>query len=35
VPMHWGDIVGSAADVERLKKRIGPGIEVAALKPER
>ncbi len=34
VPMHWGDIVGSAQDVERLKQRVPKGVAVEVLKAE-
>jgi L-ascorbate metabolism protein UlaG (beta-lactamase superfamily) len=34
VPMHWGDIVGTAEDVERLRKLMPAGVELAVLKPE-
>jgi L-ascorbate metabolism protein UlaG (beta-lactamase superfamily) len=34
VPMHWGDIVGTQADVERLRQLMPSGIELIVLKPE-
>lgn len=34
VPMHWGDVVGSARDVERFKQRVPKGVTVEVLKAE-
>lgn len=34
VPMHWGDLVGSAQDVERFKQRVPKGVSVEVLKAE-
>ena len=35
VPMHWGDIVGSQADVKRFQKLLPPDVELQVLDPER
>jgi len=35
IPMHWGDIVGSQRDVDRLTQRAPAGVKVVALDPER
>lgn len=34
VPMHWGDVVGSAQDVERFKQRVPKSVAVEVLKAE-
>ena len=35
VPMHWGDIVGRQADVERFRRQAPEGVRVEVLTPER
>jgi len=35
VPMHWGDIVGSTQDVERMRKLLPAGIALEVLTSER
>jgi L-ascorbate metabolism protein UlaG (beta-lactamase superfamily) len=35
IPMHWGDIVGSARDVRRMASKMPEGVELVQLDPER
>ena len=35
VPMHWGDIIGSQADVRRLRKKLPEGVKLVVMKAER
>ncbi|MBN1401616.1 MAG: MBL fold metallo-hydrolase [Anaerolineae bacterium] len=35
IPMHWGDIVGSARDIRRMASKMPEGVELVQLEPER
>ena len=35
VPMHWGDIVGSVEDIERLKRHVPEDVQIVVLDRER